>query len=164
MLAIVRQIPEGKEGTRETLKRMRDMVRADVLDPRNLQLARQITSGIPNQAWVSEIRAIFNWVRDNIRYSLDPVSYELLQGSQNTIELGAGDCDDFCILLATLLDLSGHPCWFCALGFDAPLQFSHVIVQTRGAGETPTISLDATTTNPMGWFPPGVTCSMRCDI
>jgi len=157
-------VPDGVAGTREVLKLMRREVQQGCKDTRNLWLARSITAGLPNKAWIREIRAIFEWVRKNIRYSLDPDGFELLQGAQKTIELGAGDCDDMCILLGTLLKLSGHPSWLLAVGFSEHMEFSHVLIQTRGAGETRIISLDATEPEPMGWFPPGVTCTMRADL
>lgn len=136
-------------------------------DPGNRILAQRITADCPNKAWVSEIRAIFNFVRGHIRYMLDTNEIEVLQSPEFTLEAGSGDCDDHCILIATLLECAGHPCRFMALNFppdDPPGCFSHVITQTRGAGETPWISLDTTENFPMGWFPPDVGDTMVQDI
>ena len=107
---------------------------------------------------------MFNFVRDEIRYVLDTNDIEVLQSAQVTLKLGYGDCDDKCILLATLLECLGHPCTFLAMGFEPSEQYSHVIVVASGAGETRPISLDTTEPNRMGWFPPGVTYTMSAGI
>ena len=111
-----------------------------------------------------QIRAIFNYVRENVRYMLDTNGIEVLQSAEFTLSAGSGDCDDFCILLATLLECCGHPCRFIALSFDGPGEFSHVICQTRGAGEGGWVTLDATENFPMGWFPPGAVDRMVQDV
>jgi transglutaminase-like putative cysteine protease len=143
---------------------MRKLVRMGKHDPAMRHLANTITINLPGKAWVREICAIFNYVRDNIRYSLDTNEIEVLQLGSVTLQLGYGDCDDFCILLATLLEVAGHPSRLVALSFNGPQSFSHVIVETSGAGDMAYIALDATEPDPMGWYPPGVTNRMVADI
>ena len=108
--------------------------------------------------------ALFEWVRNNITYRLDPNGLETIQRADVTLELGYGDCDDFCILLSTLLECCGYWTAFCALGFDEPGLYSHVIVLSQLVGETPVFAMDATEPNPMGWMPPGATCKMICPM
>jgi transglutaminase-like putative cysteine protease len=159
-------IPDGAAGTRETLKAMRELTRAGVLDPEMRLLANSIVRHIPGKTWFAEIRAVFNWVRTNITYRLDATEIEQISLASITVEQGQGDCDDMSIVLATLLMSIGHPCRFVAVGFGEHGDglFSHVLVETRGAGETPWVSLDTTEPAPMGWFPPGVTNIMRARI
>jgi transglutaminase-like putative cysteine protease len=126
--------------------------------------ATQIIAQCPPKARMTELRTLFNFVRETIRYTLDTNEVEVIQTPQRTLELGTGDCDDMCILLAALIELCGHPAWFLALAFNGESDFAHVIVQTSTVDGGRAISLDPTERYPMGWFPPGVTSTMRADI
>jgi transglutaminase-like putative cysteine protease len=157
-------IPEGAEGTRETLKQMRRLVRDGKTNLALRDLAQQIISCVPGKDWCGELAALLNWTRRAITYRLDTNDIEVIQGPATTLCLGYGDCDDLSILLATLCECAGHPCSFIAVGFDDPGEYSHVFILASGAGETEWIPLDASEANPPGWFPPGVTCAMYCPI
>lgn len=157
-------IPDGIAGTRETLKHMRQLVWQGKTNLANRDLANRITAQVPAKDWYAEIGAIFNFVRGNIRYALDPNDCETIQGAATTLSLGYGDCDDFAVLLATLCECAGHPCCFTALGFGPAVEYTHVITLASGAGETPWIAMDATEAQPCGWFPPGATCAISCPI
>jgi len=157
-------IPDGAAGTREVLKLMRKLVRMGKLDPAMMLKAQEIVRHIPGKAWMAEIRAIFNWVRSNITYRLDTNDVEVIALASIVIAKGQGDCDDMCIVLATLLESIGHPCAFRAVGFDRPGDFTHVVCMTRPMDSQRWLSLDATEPEPMGWFPPGVTTSMTVPI
>jgi transglutaminase-like putative cysteine protease len=157
-------IPDGAAGTRETLKHMRQLAQQGRADLSSRDLANAITASVRGKNWRGEIAAIFNWVRGNIRYALDPNELETIQGAATTVALGYGDCDDFAILLATLCECAGHPSCFVALGFAAPGDFSHVVAVASGAGETPWVWMDATEAHPLGWYPPGATCAMICPV
>lgn len=146
--------------TRETLKHMRKFVWEGMRLPAVRDQANLILEGVPGKAWRWQMHQLFNWVRDNITYRLDPNGLETVQRADITLELGYGDCDDFCVLLSTLLECCGYWTAFRALGFDQPGEFSHVIVVAQMPGETPLIALDATEPQPMGWSPPGWTCEM----
>jgi len=67
-------------------------------------------------------------VRDEIRYVQDTNGIELLHDPVTLLEIGAGDCDDKSILLASLLESIGHRTRFVAVAFE-PDRFSHVWVQ-----------------------------------
>ena len=157
-------IPDGDAGTRETLKHMRQLARDGKDNLLLRRLANGITAGAGAKDWESELEALFNWVRANVRYSLDPNDMETIQGPAQTVALGFGDCDDFCVLLGTLCELTGHPACFVALEFGPGGGFSHVVVIASGAGETEWICLDATEANPFGWFPPDATRELICPI
>jgi transglutaminase-like putative cysteine protease len=163
MEAATLSIPDGVGATRETLKHMRDAVRRGVLDPQMRPTALKIVSGIPSKAFHSEVRRVFNWVRDNITYRLDATEVEQIHDAKITIAWRAGDCDDMCIVLATLLMCLGHTCRFIAVGFGerGDGMFTHVVLEVKPAGEGAWIALDATEPNPMGWFPPNATNIMR---
>lgn len=144
---------------------MRKIVRAAKVDPSARIFAHNITQHVEGKNWVGEIRAVFNWVRRNVRYRLDTNDIEVLQSPRVTVSLRAGDCDDQCILVATLLECLGHPCEFMAIGFDPNLEnYSHVVTVARGAGETAPIVLDTTEAEPMGWVPDGIQWTLSIAI
>lgn len=156
-------IPEGNAGTIATLRVMRDYARAAVRDPnqRIRSKALDILSGIPPRQRIAEIKALHAFVRDQIRYTRDPVDVELVQIPEKTLEFGHGDCDDKATLLAALLMSTGHPARFCAVGFEGG-GFSHVLVETPiGNGWMPLetiIPVDA------GWFPDNVRRAYRLKV
>ncbi len=159
-------IPDGADGTREVVKAMRDEVRKAKLDPRYRILAFGIVrrAGIWGKHFRGEVEAIFRFVRSNIRYTLDTNNVEVVQAPDITLALGFGDCDDMCVLLATLLESIGHPCFFAALGFDAIGDYSHVVTLVSPAGDARLLALDPTEPQGVGWFPPNPSCVMLAEI
>lgn len=158
------EIPDGPAGTRETLKQMRQLVQIGRGDEQIRALSLGVINECEGKDWDCELRAIFNFVRSTIRYTLDPNDIELLQSPTQTLILRHGDCDDMSTLLATMLEAVGHRCVFMALGFGPIGEYSHVLVGCFPAAGEFMVSLDATEDEPMGWFPPGVTCQMIAQI
>lgn len=149
-------IADGRDGIVITLKTMRQLVREAVRSPdqgvRNK--ARSITASLPPRQWRMEVEALTNFVKYEIRYLRDPVDIELVQTPDITLEYGQGDCDDKATLLAALLESTGHPARFIAVGMDGgPL--SHVLVQTIIGDDW--VSLETIIDKPVGWFPPNMT-------
>lgn len=119
--------------------------------------ALELIRGLRPKDWRGEVHALFEYVRDSIRYVRDIHNVETVHTPQQVIASGQGDCDDKAILLAALLESIGHPARFVALGF-RPYAYSHVIVQTKLG--TRWISLDPTEPVEMGWEPPRVKARM----
>lgn len=79
--------------------------------------------------FAGEARTILEFVRDHIRYVGDIRDVETIHDPETVLKLGAGDCDDKAILLASLLLAIGHPkLRFVAMAL-TPDEFSHVWVQ-----------------------------------
>lgn len=150
-------IPSGDAGIRATLKVMRRMVLAARVDPAVRQVAQQLTNALPPKAYGKEVTALFNFVRDRIRYVQDVRDVETLQTPQRTLIIKSGDCDDKSMLIATLLESIGHKTLFKAVGVRGQ-SLSHVYVQTMLGNKW--ISLDCTMRYPAGWEPPDVTDTM----
>lgn len=146
-------IPEGIEGVRVTLATMARIVRAYRHAPIVAETARSIIAHVPEKNHVGEMLAIFSFVRDGVRYTMDSNEVERLQTPDYTLANRHGDCDDKSILLAALLESVGIPARFTAVGFEPDI-FSHVYVEASPAGEW--IALDATEREPAGWAPPDV--------
>ena len=71
---------------------MRNMVRTAKRNPANRDLAAQIVAFVPPKDYWGEGEAILNWIRANVRYTLDVNDVEVIQTPQVTLKLGYGDC------------------------------------------------------------------------
>ena len=109
---------------------MRSIVKKSRSDPDVIAVARSLTEHLAAKDWVGQVRAVFRFVRDRIRYTLDPNDVETLSTPMRLLRLKQGDCDDKAILLAALLEAIGHPARFKAVGFRAG-ELSHVYVETK---------------------------------
>jgi len=88
---------------------------------------------VPAFDFQGEYRAIFEWVKRNIRWTRDPTNKESIQDAATTLQWGIGDCDCISILLCSLLGsigartrlvtISNHP--------EAPEEFSHIFPEVR---------------------------------
>lgn len=108
-------------------------------------LAIHLCSNIQQKDYGKEACAVLAFVKNRIRYIRDMASAEVLQTPQVTMGVGAGDCDDKCILLAALLSSIGHRTRFIAIA-QSPEVYSHVWTQSFINGEW----LDLEPTEPIG--------------
>jgi transglutaminase-like putative cysteine protease len=164
-VATLRGIDNGNGGAIQTLRAMQQLARASVRNPAQTvrELVLQLYQSLPPRAWMAQIQACTHYVKSQIRYVNDPTTVELVQTPEKTLQYQAGDCDDQATLLAAMLDCTGHPCRFIAVGFNGG-DFSHVMTQTKisNSGDDKPNSRDWLTCEtiidkPLGWFPPGVT-------
>lgn len=137
---------------------MRDLARRYQRHSAIYTRARALIARVPARDWTGEIRAIFEWVQRNIRYTRDTRLAETLQTPPATLELGQGDCDDLATLLAAMLGAIGHPARFVAVGFRRPGAYSHVYAEGWTGAQW--IALDAAVPHRMGWSPPGAVARM----
>lgn len=158
-VATLQGIPDGPEGTVATLKIMRTFARNAIRDPamivRNQAEHILNAAGVAPRAYMQELIALQEFVRDQISYTQDPEDVEMVQTPQKTLESARGDCDDEATLLAALLLSIGHPARFVAVGFNnEPL--SHVLVESKVADQwLPAETILAGVS--VGWYPSGVT-------
>ncbi|MGH7194200.1 MAG: hypothetical protein ACREJM_11830, partial [Candidatus Saccharimonadales bacterium] len=101
-------IPDGRAGTIATLKVMASIVKAWRKFPLVRDAAVAIIGAVPGKRWFAEIEAVFEWVRQNLRYTQDINGVETLYTPQRMLEdilawqsgereaPVPGDCDDFC--------------------------------------------------------------------
>lgn len=136
-------IPDGVDGTIVTLDIMRRYVRQFRTNPQIVELARSLVRDIPGKDFASEAARLQDWVRANIRYTMDVYDVETLQTPLATLSVRQGDCDDQATLLATLLNALGHEARFVAVGF-VPDNFEHVLVETRSAPGAPWVPVETT--------------------
>ena len=148
-------IPKGHRGTRRTVEHIKAMIQAGAKDFYVRQKAIDILleRGVPPKDYLGEIKALFEWVQHNVRYTKDPFRVEVLHSPRRMLELRAGDCDDMTILLGSMLEAIGHPVRLVLVGPDPlrPRLFSHIYLEGYHKGRW--IPLDATMPHPMGWAP-----------
>jgi transglutaminase-like putative cysteine protease len=148
-------IPDGEAGTEATIAAMREMVNRCKVNPVIRQMATTIAFLQPEKDYRAEAEAIFNEVRDGIRYMRDVNGVETLQEPDITAVTRLGDCDDQSTLLATLLESIGVPTRFVVAGYGGP-HYEHVYLQAW-LDEDGWVDMDATEPHPMGWAPPDPT-------
>lgn len=149
------QIPDGVAGTEATIATMRAMVNRCKTNPELRQAATTVAFLQPEKDYRAEAEAIFNEVRDGVRYMRDVHGVETLQEPPITLASRLGDCDDQSTLLAAMLESVGIPTRFVVAGYSGP-HFEHVYLQAwlDGSGW---VDMDPTEPHPMGWAPPDPT-------
>ncbi len=146
-------IPDGPDGTEATLRAMRLVVLNAKSSMPVRDMALRLTRYLHQKDFRAEVRALWKFVRDNIRYVRDIRGVETIQMPDITLEMGQGDCDDKSVLLAAMLESLGHPTRFKALAFE-PGRYSHVLIETKIGGAGAWVPLETTEPVPFGWQPP----------
>lgn len=139
---------------------MRNLVREGKKNPLVRQTALLLIEGLPQKFHIGEIKRLFNFVKNRIRYVKDIRGVETLHSPETLLKLKQGDCDDKSILLASLLESIGYQTRFVALGFQPPIKtasgfktknYSHVFVEVFNKGKW--IPLETTENVKIGWMP-----------
>ncbi|MGH8590902.1 MAG: transglutaminase-like domain-containing protein [Gammaproteobacteria bacterium] len=151
----MKTIPSGYAGTLKTVDHIIDLIKRGAKDFYVRQTAIDILlqRGIKPKDYLGEIKGLFEWVQQNVRYTKDTFRVEVLHSAKRMLELRAGDCDDMAILLGAMLEAIGHPVRLALTGPDPLRQdlFSHIYLEVFHKGRW--IPLDATMPYPMGWAP-----------
>jgi transglutaminase-like putative cysteine protease len=144
--------PSGAAGVYHTLRVMREAVATSKVDPALIQTATGIIFLTPEKNELSEVTAIFEWVRDHVRYVRDPHGVESVTDPRMTVRRMVGDCDDQTALLCALFEAVGYPTRFVMGAYSVPGNFEHVYCQVF-AGDS-WINCDPTERQPLGYAPP----------
>lgn len=106
------KVPNGYHGIKKTIREMWRLVNNTTKDWEMISISSAIISKVKPKDYTGEANALFNWVRDNIRYTRDPHGMELIECPYLILERKAGDCDGHAILLASLAQAVGIPARF----------------------------------------------------
>lgn len=144
----------------QRVRLIQEMVEKSVHDPRVKQIATQVIRQCRSRDNLCEAKAIYEAVRQRVRYigdiapikmktgEIEPI--DTFQSAYRTWEFGAGDCDDHSILIASMLSVIGIP---ARLRVTAPTKFSdwaHIYVTAGIPAVNPSkwFALDTTLENP----------------
>ena len=145
--------PDGAAGIFATVRAMRDAIDRGKTDPDIISAAGALIYTTPERAECSEVAAIFEFVRDSIRYVRDPVGVESLADPAITLRRMLGDCDDQAALLGALLESVGYPVRLTIAAYQRPGVWEHTYLECYCDGQW--IALDPTEYGPIGYAPPG---------
>lgn len=157
------EISSGEKGTKQTLEHMKRLVYEELKDKKYgayiRGMAIKITGddGCKTKEFKCEARALFNWVRDEIRWIRDTRGIETLQYPHRTLAFKAGDCDDLSIILSALATSIGIPTRFRAIAANPGRKdsYSHVYVMMDPMGIDKWIAADPTVKSAsFGWESP----------
>jgi transglutaminase-like putative cysteine protease len=148
----------------QRVKYIQKLTREGRDDPRIRALAVKIVSQkcgkkhcISEKDYVSEVRAIFNYMRKNVRYVRDAVKRDTFQSATRTLEFGGGDCDDYSITMGALLESIGYPIKLRVIQTTDADDWNHIYIIVGippGDPNQKWMSLDASLNRPAGWAPP----------
>jgi len=145
-------LANGASGIFQTISTMRAMVNDFKTDPDMRAAAVGVVFQFPAQDDLAEACALFEYVRDCIRYVKDIHGVETLATPDKTLAMQVGDCDDQTVLLATMLEAVGYPTRFVVAGYNEPGIFEHVYMQALVNDQW--LSMDPTELEVLGWSPP----------
>lgn len=117
----------GESGTKETLQKMRDLIRKEKINPKNIELVRFLTKDLPEKDKEQEADTLGDYVRKTMRYINDLYGVETLQDLEVSLfRLKSGDCDDHTIAGSTLFEIAGIPTRLVAVKMPNAGGYSHV--------------------------------------
>ena len=147
------EIPSGAAGTDATVRKIGDLVQHTAKRPVVRLTALRILERyrVPNRDYLAAASALFDWIRRNIQYRLDPIGVETVASPEITLKLRAGDCDDHSALMAGLAQAVGIPARFRVVG-DSPDRFCHIWPELKIGDKW--LPADTTEKRPLGERPP----------
>lgn len=130
-------IGTGDTAIFRTIDKMKDIILSSSRNPYVREWAKNIVANVAVNDKKGEAKAIFNFVRDNVRYTRDPLGFEYIQTPPTLLEdirlyqerkgnRPAGDCDDMTVLSLSLLKSVGFPVAIKVVSFTNEKKFSHV--------------------------------------
>jgi transglutaminase-like putative cysteine protease len=109
----VTSLPSGDAGTAKTVGYMRRMIHQGSKSAKIREMAANLVTHQSTDQ--GKIGAIFEFVRNKMKYVRDPLHQELLAGTDYHMDTmseqgyARGDCDDHTIMLGAMLESVGYP-------------------------------------------------------
>lgn len=155
----------------ERIQHLRDLIQQGKRDPVVYEFARRAVTQkcgnnwcIPEKDNYRELRALFNAIRRNVRYTSDIAGVDSYQKPRHTLALRSADCDDYATTICSCALSLGLPCRLKVIRTRGAPEWNHVFAQVGLPRKRPTqwISLDASVNMPMGWqAPPSMVADSR---
>jgi transglutaminase-like putative cysteine protease len=101
--------PVQAEGSYPVYKNDPDIYRKvnDLIDPDDplvVQVANQVSAGLGETYNTYWVLSLFDWLLDNLEYNSDPSDEDIWSPPGETCSLGSGDCEDFSIVIASVVE------------------------------------------------------------
>lgn len=114
----------------------------------------------------AEVKAVFDHIREHVRYVRDTHGKDLFQHPRRTLEFKSGDCDDYTSLVAACLQSIGYPMRVRVIRTTKDRTWSHIyaLVGLPPRGPTKWVPLDASIAKPAGWEAPASMIADRKDF
>jgi hypothetical protein len=142
-------ISSGAAGTAQTIQGMRKLVSESLRRMQRgvthgkrafnvRQLIGQIIAPCPAKDYYCYAKALYEYCRDQIKYTFDPVGVELIEAPERILfESKIADCDSIVVVLATLVEAIGLPARFVTVRADLqrPNEYSHVYLEVNIPGK-----------------------------
>ena len=113
---------------------MRGLIDSAKIDPRIIAAAHNIVSLTPEKNHPAEVRALYDFVRQSIRYTADVNGVETLSNPAHVLLRRSGDCDDQTTLLCALFESIGYPTRLIIARYDGET-WEHVYCQVFVDGQ-----------------------------
>ena len=147
----------------DRIHHIRGRIAKGMVDPKIYAFARQVVSQkcgnqwcIPEKDNLKEMQAIYNAVRNNVRYTSDILGVDTYQNPDRSLHLNSADCDDYSSLLCSLLLSLGIPCRLKVIRTKDAREWNHIYAQGGLPRANPRrwYTLDASVPKPFGWEAP----------
>lgn len=151
LTATTGNLAPGVRGVAQTIRIMRQLVKAGRVDPYVRQAATTIIFLQPAKMPQAEAAKLLEFCQQTIRYTPDVLDVETLSSAAQTLAGRVGDCDDQSVLLAALLEAVGIQTRFIVTGYNSPDELEHVYLEACIDGTW--LAADPTERGPLGWEP-----------
>lgn len=126
--------PSGPGAVFHTLRLMREAINAGKTDPVVMNAAVAVVYMTPEKDQYRGAVALYEYVRDHIKYISDVYGVETLASPRITLARMVGDCDDQTALLGAMLESVGFPTRLIMTAYQSE-EFEHVYLETFAAGQ-----------------------------
>jgi transglutaminase-like putative cysteine protease len=147
----------------DRIKKLRELVELGMRDPSVYEFARRAVNGKCGGKWcvdekdtAGEIKALFEAIRKNVRYTSDIRGIDSYQHPAKTLMLRTFDCDDAATLACATAAAIGIPCRFKVIKTRGSSDWNHIYAQMGLPRQNPTrwVAFDASVGKPCGWEAP----------
>lgn len=155
---------------RERVDHIRRMAHKGKVHPKIYEWTRQLLSQkcgrtaegrtqwcVPEKDGDAEVIAIFNGVKDELRYTHDPLNVDGYAHPVRSLQWHGGDCDDAASVLAACLMSVGYEVKFLVIRTKDASDWNHILLAVKvplREGGHKWCALDPTVQQPPGWYPP----------
>jgi transglutaminase-like putative cysteine protease len=155
----------------QRIRRILDLCRKGRDNPKIRELAVRAVSRkcgkdwcIPEKAYMAEIDAIYRCIRERVRYVRDTYGKDLFQSPMRTLQFAGGDCDDYSIIVASMLQSIGYPVRLRVIRTKGASDWNHIYNMVGVPPRNPSkwIPVDASVPMRAGWQAPrGMIADLR---